>query len=102
MINPQMVKKIQKMQEDMKRAQAEINASTFYGQAGGSVVKVAVKGTKEVISVEIKQDEIDLNDVVMLQDLIVVATNDALKKVDRELEETIGSFTQGMKIPGLF
>ncbi len=101
MINPQMVKKIQKMQEDIKRAQAEINASTFYGQASGSVVKVAVKGTKEVLSVEIKKDEIDFSDIEMLQDLIVVAVNDAIKKVDRELEETLGSITQGIKIPGL-
>jgi len=102
MINPQMVKKIQKMQEDIKRAQTEINASTFYGQAGGSVVKVAVKGTKEVISVELKKEELDLNDVEMLQDLIVAATNDALKKVDREIEETMGAITQGIKIPGMF
>lgn len=102
MINPQMVKKIQKMQEDLKRAQAEINASTFYGQAGGSVVKVAVKGTKEVVSVELKKEELDLNDVEMLQDLIVAATNDALKKVDREIEETMGAITQGIKIPGMF
>lgn len=102
MINPQMIKKIQKMQEDLKKAQAEINASTFYGQAGGSVVKVAVKGTKEVISIEIKKDEIDLNDIEMVQDLIVAALNDAFRKVDKEMEETLGSLTQGMKMPGLF
>ncbi|MBU0997570.1 MAG: YbaB/EbfC family nucleoid-associated protein [Firmicutes bacterium] len=102
MINPQMIKKIQKMQEDLKKAQAEINASTFYGQAGGSVVKVAVKGTKEVISIDIKKDEVDIEDLEMLQDLIVVALNDAFKRVDKELEETIGSLTQGMKMPGMF
>ncbi|MBU1144504.1 MAG: YbaB/EbfC family nucleoid-associated protein [Firmicutes bacterium] len=102
MINPQMIKKIQKMQEDLKKAQSEINASTFYGQAGGSVVKVAVKGTKEVVSIEIKKDEIDLSDIEMLQDLLVVALNDAFKKVDKELEETLGTVTQGMKMPGMF
>ncbi|MBN2504785.1 MAG: YbaB/EbfC family nucleoid-associated protein [Bacilli bacterium] len=102
MINPQMIKKIQKMQEDLKKAQAEINASTFYGQAGGSVVKVAVKGTKEVISIEIKKEEVDLTDIEMVQDLIVAALNDAFKKVDKELEETLGSVTQGMKMPGLY
>jgi len=102
MINPQMIKKIQKMQEDLKKAQAEINASTFYGQAGGSVVKVAVKGTKEVVSIDIKSDEIDMTDIEMLQDLIVVALNDAFKRVDKELEETLGSLTQGMKMPGMF
>ena len=102
MINPQMLKKIRKMQEDIKKDQAEINASTFYGQAGGSVVKVAVKGTKKVESVEIKKDEFDLADVEMLQDLIVAALNDAFNKVDKELEETLGSITKGMNIPGLF
>ncbi len=101
-INPQVIKKIQKMQEDLKKAQAEINASTFYGQAGGSVVKVTVKGTKEVLSIEIKKDEVDLNDIEMVQDLIVAALNDAFKKVDRETEETLGSLAQGMKFPGMF
>lgn len=101
MINPQMIKKIQQMQEELKKAQAEINASTFYGQAGGSVVKVAVKGTKEVLSIDIKKDEIDLSDLEMLQDMIVVALNDAFRRVDKELEETIGSLTKGMNIPGL-
>ncbi len=102
MINPQMIKKIQKMQEDLKKAQAEINASTFYGQAGGSVVKAAVKGTKEVLSIDLKKDEIDFDDIEMVQDLIVAALNDAFKKVDKEMEETLGALTQGMKMPGLF
>ncbi len=102
MINPQMLKQIKKMQEDIKKVQAEINASTFYGQAGGSVVKVAVKGTKKIESVHINKDEIDLDDIEMLQDLIVAAFNDAFNKVDKELEETLGSVTQGMNIPGLF
>ena len=101
MINPQMLKQIKKMQEDIKKVQAEINASTFYGQAGGSVVKVAVKGTKKVESVEIKKSEIDMTDIEMLQDLIVVAMNDAFNKVDKELQETLGSITQGMNIPGM-
>ncbi len=102
MINPQMIKKLQKMQEDMKKAQEEINNATFYGQAGGSIVKVAVKGTKEVISIDIKKDEIDLSDFDILQDMIVVALNDAFKKVDKEVEETMGSLTQGMRMPGMF
>ena len=55
MINPQMLKQIRQMQEDIKKVQAEINESTFYGQAGGNVVKVAVKGTKKVESIEIKK-----------------------------------------------
>ena len=102
MINPSMLKQIRKMQDDIKKVQAEINASTFYGQAGGSVIKVAVKGTKRIESVEINKDEIDFNDIEMVQDLIVAALNDAFNKIDRELEETLGSITKGMNIPGLF
>lgn len=101
MINPTMLKKLQKMQEDLKRAQDEINNSTFYGQAGGSVVKVTVKGTKEILGIEIKKDEIDMNDVEMLQDLVKAALNDAFRKVDREVAETMGSLTQGIRFPGI-
>lgn len=102
MFNPQMLKQIKKAQEDIKRIQEEINASTFYGQAGGSVVRVAVKGTKKVESIEIKKDEFDMNDVEMLQDLLVIALNEAFAKVDREYEETLGAVTKGMNIPGMF
>lgn len=102
MINPQMLQQIKKMQDDIKKVQAEINASTFYGQSGGSVVKVAVKGTKKVESIDINKNEVDFDDIDMLQDLIVAALNDAFNKVDKELEETLGSITQGMNIPGLF
>ena len=102
MINPKIIQKLQKMQDDMKRIQAEINQSTFYGQAGGSLVKVSVKGTKEVLDVQIKKDDVDLNDIDMLQALIVTAVNDALKKVDKEIEESIGSVTKGMNFPGMF
>ena len=59
------------------------------------------KGTKEVMSIEIK-DEIDTDDINMIQDLIIAALNDAFRKVDREMEETLGSLAQGMKFPGLF
>jgi DNA-binding YbaB/EbfC family protein len=65
-------------------------------------VKVAVKGTKEVLSIQIKKEEVDINDLEMIQDLIVVALNDAFKKVDREMEETLGTLSQGMKLPGSF
>ncbi|MFA7561281.1 MAG: YbaB/EbfC family nucleoid-associated protein [Candidatus Izemoplasmatales bacterium] len=102
MINPQMLKQIKQMQDEIKKIQKQINESTFYGQAGGSVVKVAVKGTKEVVSIDIKKEEVDLNDLEMIQDLLVAALNDAFRKVDKELEETLGAVTRGENIPGLF
>jgi DNA-binding YbaB/EbfC family protein len=63
---------------------------------------VAVKGTKEVLSINIKKEEVDLTDIEMIQDLIVAALNDAFKKVDKELEESLGAVTQGVNMPGLF
>jgi DNA-binding YbaB/EbfC family protein len=63
---------------------------------------VAVKGTKEVLSINIKKEEVDLTDIEMIQDLIVAALNDAFKKVDKELEESLGAVTQGINMPGLF
>lgn len=101
MFNPQVLKKLQKMQEDLKKVQAEINASTFYGQAGGSVVKVAVKGTKEILSIDIKKEEIDLNDLSMLEAMIIAALNDAFQKVDREIEDSVGSLTHGVDLSGI-
>lgn len=101
MFNPQMLKKLQKMQEDLKKVQAEINASTFYGQAGGSVVRVSVKGTKEVLTIDIKNEEIDMKDIKMLEALIIAAINDAFHKVDKEIEESVGSLTQGINMAGM-
>lgn len=101
MFNPQVLKKLQKMQEDLKKVQAEINASTFYGQSGGSVVRVAVKGTKEVVSIDIKREEIDMNDQTMLEELIIAALNDAFSKVDKEIEETMGALTQEINLAGM-
>ncbi|MFA5037092.1 MAG: YbaB/EbfC family nucleoid-associated protein [Candidatus Izemoplasmatales bacterium] len=101
MFNPQMLKKLQKMQEDLKKVQAEINASTFYGQAGGSVVKVSVKGTKEVMSIDIKTEEIDINDTKTVEELIIAALNDAFRKVDKEIEESVGSLSRGINMAGM-
>jgi len=101
MFNPQMLKKLQKMQEDLKKVQAEINASTFYGQAGGSVVKVSVKGTKEVLSIDIKTEEVDMKDAKMIEELIIAALNDAFRKVDKEIEETVGTLSRGINIAGM-
>jgi hypothetical protein len=101
MFNPQVFKKLQKMQEDLKKVQEQINASTFYGQSGGSVVRVAVKGTKEVTSIDIKWAEIDLNEKKMLEELIIAALNDAFTKVDKEIEETMGAMTREINLAGM-
>jgi len=66
------------------------------------MVTIDVKGTKEIVSVNIKPDIVDPEDVEMLEDVILLALNDAFRQVDEKNESTLGQFTQGMNIPGLF
>jgi nucleoid-associated protein EbfC len=96
-----MMKQMQKMQKQMAKAQEELGEKRVEGTAGG-VVTVIVTGHKEVIEVNIKPEAVDPDDVEMLQDLILAATNDALKKAEDLVNNTMGQFTKGMNLPGLF
>ena len=93
-----MMKQAQAMQKDMLKIKDEVDNTEFTGES--SLVKVTVKGTKEIVKVEIDaKDGLDADDVEMLQDMIMVAINDANKKVDATLEKKMGKFGN---IPGLF
>lgn len=94
-----MMKKMQKMQKEMMEAQEALNAEQFEGTAGGGMVKVTVTGQREVVDVNLDAAVVDPEDIEMLQDLIVVATNEALKKVEEKTNATMGKFTQGMNLP---
>lgn len=94
-----MVKKMQKMQKEMLEAQEALNAQQFEGVAGGGMVKVAVTGQRELVDVNLDASVVDPDDVEMLQDLIIVAVNDALKKVEETTNSTMGKFTQGLNLP---
>ncbi|MFJ7738797.1 YbaB/EbfC family nucleoid-associated protein [Lysinibacillus sp. NPDC097287] len=94
-----MMKKMQKMQKEMMEAQDALNAEQFEGAAGGGMVKVTVTGQREVVDVNLDAAVVDPEDIEMLQDLIVVATNEALKKVEEKTNATMGKFTQGMNLP---
>ena len=94
-----MMKKMQKMQKEMMEAQEALNAEQFEGAAGGGMVKVTVTGQRQVVDVNLDASVVDPDDIEMLQDLIVVATNEALKKVDEKTNATMGKFTQGMNLP---
>jgi DNA-binding YbaB/EbfC family protein len=96
-----MMKQMQKMQKDMQKAQEELVEKTAEGTAGGGMVTVLVNGNKEVLEVKIKEEVVDPEDIEMLQDLILAATNDALKQMDEITNSTMGKFTQGLNIPGL-
>ncbi|MHB0884767.1 MAG: YbaB/EbfC family nucleoid-associated protein [Bacillota bacterium] len=97
-----MMKQVQKMQQDMAKAQEEMANRTFEATAGGGVVQVVVNGHHEVKRVSIKPDVVDPNDVEMLQDLIVAAVNEALRKADETISAEMAKLTGGLKIPGLF
>ncbi|MGN8234965.1 YbaB/EbfC family nucleoid-associated protein [Priestia flexa] len=96
-----MMKQMQKMQKDMQKAQEELAEKTIEGTAGGGMVKVVVNGQKEIIDVKIKEEVVDPEDIEMLQDLVLAATNDALKQMDELTNNTMGQFTKGLNIPGL-
>ncbi|WP_026562790.1 YbaB/EbfC family nucleoid-associated protein [Bacillus sp. J37] len=97
-----MMKQMQKMQKDMAKAQEELAEKTVEGTAGGGMVTVVVNGQKEVLEVNIKEEVVDPEDIEMLQDLVLAATNDALKKMDDLTNDTMGQFTKGMNLPGMF
>ncbi|PKG21941.1 YbaB/EbfC family nucleoid-associated protein [Niallia nealsonii] len=97
-----MMKQMQKMQKKMAEAQEELGEKTIEGTAGGGMVTVIVTGHKEIVEVNIKEEVVDPEDVEMLQDLVLAATNDALKKADELTNATMGQFTKGMNLPGMF
>jgi nucleoid-associated protein EbfC len=97
-----MMKQMQKMQKEMQKAQEELAQKTVEGTAGGGMVTVIANGHKEILEVKIKEEVVDPEDIEMLQDLVMAATNDALKKVDELTAETMGQFTKGLNLPGLF
>ncbi|GGG33934.1 nucleoid-associated protein [Lysinibacillus alkalisoli] len=94
-----MMKKMQKMQKEMMEAQENLNEQQFEGVAGGGMVKVTVTGERQIVDVALDASVVDPEDVEMLQDLIIIATNDALKKVEETTASTMGKFTQGMNLP---
>ena len=93
-----MLKQAQALQKDMLKVKNEIDKTEFVGES--SLVKVTLKGTKEVVKVEIQGDDtLEKDDIEMLQDMIVIAMNDAMKKIDKTTESKMGKFGN---IPGLF
>jgi DNA-binding YbaB/EbfC family protein len=97
-----MMKQMQKMQKQMAKAQEELGEERIEGTAGGGMVTVIASGHKEILEVNIKEEVVDPEDIEMLQDLVLAATNDALKKVDELTNNTMGQFTKGLNMPGLF
>lgn len=92
----QLMKQAQRMQAQLEEKQAQIQTMEFEASAGGGVVSVTVNGRKELTKVEIDPDAVDPDDVEMLQDLILAACNEALKKCEQETQSQISSVTGGL------
>lgn len=96
------VKRAQQMQEKMEEVQAEVEAKEVTATAGGGMVTVKANGKKEILSIDISPEVIDPEDPETLQDLILVAVNDAVSQAEEMMAESMGEITGGLNIPGLF
>lgn len=93
-----MMKQMQKMQKELEQTQAQLNVTEFVGAASNDLVKITMTGDKKVTDVVIAPEVVDPEDVEMLQDLILMATNDALNKIDEATKAKLGKFANA--IPG--
>lgn len=97
-----MMKKIQQMQEDMTRIQEEIEATEYTSSVGGGAVEVTVNGSHEVLSIKMQPDVVDPEDIEMLEDLLISALNESIKKANDAMDHGMEKAKGGLSIPGLF
>lgn len=95
------VKQAQKLQAKMAKMQEELADRTVESSAGGGMVTVVANGKQEIVSIKIEPEVVDSKDVDMLQDMILAAVNEALKRSQEMMQEEMGKLTGGLKIPGL-
>jgi hypothetical protein len=96
------MKQAQQMQQKMARLQEEASQRTAEASVGGGAVTAVVNGKNQVMSLSIRKEAVDPEDVEMLQDLVMAAVNEALKKVQSEVSAEMERITGGLNIPGLF
>ena len=97
-----MIRQAQKMQEDMEKAQAELDEKEYETQAGGGAVKVKINGKKEILSIDISPDIVDPDDIETLSDVITAAVNEAIKTVETTNSEAMNKITGSLNVPGMF
>ena len=98
----QMMQQAQQMQLELARAQEEIQSMTYTATAGGGMVEATAVGNGSIESLKIDPEAVDPEDVEMLEDMVLVAVNEALRGVAEAGERRLASVTGGMSIPGLF
>jgi DNA-binding YbaB/EbfC family protein len=96
-----LMRQAQKMQDDMKAKQAELEAAEYTGSASGEMVTVRMNGKHEILGITIKPEAVDPDDIEMLEDLVAAAVNATVKQVDETAEAEMGKLTGGLNIPGL-
>lgn len=97
-----LMKQVQEMQEKLLEMQEKMGEKSVEASAGGGMVMAVANGRQEVLSIKIDPAVIDPNDVEMLEDLVVAAVNEALRKSREMVTEEMGKLTGGLRIPGLF
>lgn len=97
-----MIRQAQKMQEDMEKAQAELDVREYETQAGGGAVKVKINGKREILSLTLAPEIVDPDDIETLADAVTAAVNEAIKKVEAENSETMNKITGNLNVPGMF
>ena len=100
-MNPQMMNQLRKMQQEMAKAQDEIQSTTVEGAAAAGAVKVTMSGYFRITKIALDRSVVDPDDVETLEDVIVAAFNDARAKAEEYAAKRMGSVTGGLKIPGM-
>ena len=97
-----MMKQAQKMQQELLRMQEEQETKTYTANAGGGMVSATVNGKHELVSLEIKPEAVDPDDVDMLQDMVIAAVNEAMRTADADAANNMSRLTGGLNLGGLF
>ena len=97
----QMMKQAQKMQENLMKMQEELQAKEYEATAGGGVITAVCGGNRELKSITIDPEAVDPEDVEMLEDMLLAAINEAMRKIDEDSEKELSAVTGGLNIPGL-
>ena len=95
-MNMNMMKQVQKMQQDMAKMQEELAAKTYTAAAGGGMVTAEVNGQRQLLSVTIDPEAVDPEDVEMLQDMVVAAVNEAMRTAETDAADSMGKITGGL------
>ncbi len=96
------MKQAQMMQQKMTKLQEELAERTIEATAGGGMVTAVANGKQQIVSLKIEKEVVDPEDIEMLQDLVMAAANEALKKSQEMMQEEMGKITGGFNLPGMF